>query len=471
MSRVSEIKRECLRMFHLEKRIRDNQILDQLDLSLYVGEVTGLAGDETSGVEAMCRILSGDAVATGGIWYFMGKETMVFQQQDARKLGIYRIHAESRLLEGMNVAENLCLIRPKALVPRSEHRRVKKKNIELLAREYLEEWGISVDPRKLPEELTCAEKLFLMMVKAVMCGARLLILDHVCGNFVGEDCLRLQRILEQMKKRSMTILFAEKQPELVIQCSDRVVVMSQGGVTGDYYRGEFSSDIILSLLCAGTSQGNGCDSKIPGQERLDKACAFLKPGKKSAKPISLFPGSIVGILTQGLTWKNFWDHVSYDKPDPKDYREGGIQTLLGEQQSFGLFHGFCRAENLNLRILSKMKGRFGQISSRLLEYSYQECYPGQSQGAWERTEEMSASAKLRLAVEGCLRSRPELILMDRIGRNLDVRHLNDLCEEIYSLSEKGISVILLNPCESLIRRCCHSLWSIKGGEFCRHERA
>ena len=170
MSHVNEIKNECLRMFHLEKRIRDNQILDQLDLSLYVGEVTGLAGDETSGVEAMCRILSGDVVPTGGKWYFMGKETMVFRRQDARKLGIYRIHAESRLLDGMNVAENLCLIRPKALVPRSEHRRVKKKNIELLAREYLEEWGFSVDPRKLPEELTGAEKLLSLIHILYQCG-------------------------------------------------------------------------------------------------------------------------------------------------------------------------------------------------------------------------------------------------------------------------------------------------------------
>lgn len=471
MSRVNEIKRECLRMFRLEKRIRDNQILDQLDLSLYVGEVTGLAGDETSGVEAMCRILSGDAVPTGGKWFFMGKETMVFRRQDARKLGIYRIHAESRLLEGMNVAENLCLIRPKALVPQSEHRRVKKKNIELLAREYLEEWGGSVDPRKLPEELTGAEKLFLMMVKAVMCGARLLILDHVCGNLAGEDCLRLQRILERMKKKNMTILIAEKQPERMIRCSDRVVVMNQGGVTGDYYRGEFSSGIILSLLCTGSLQGNARDSKIPGQERPDKACAFLKPGKKSAVPIPLFPGSVVGILAQGLTWRNFWEHVSYDKADSKNHREGRIQTLLGEQQKFGLFHGFCPAENLNLRILCKMKGRLGLISSRLLEYSYQECYPGQSQGAWEKEEEMSTSAKLRLAVESCLRSRPELILMDRMGRNLDVRHLNELCGEISRLSEQEIFVILLNPCEPLIRRCCHSLWSIKGGEFCRYEKA
>ena len=84
---------------------------------------------------------------------------------------------------------------------------------------------------------------------------------------------------------------------------------------------------------------------------------------------------------------------------------------------------------------------------------------------------MSTSAKLRLAVESCLRSRPELILMDRMGRNLDVRHLNELCGEISRLSEQEIFVILLNPCEPLIRRCCHSLWSIKGGEFCRYEKA
>ena len=61
-------------------------------------------------MDALLSILCGSEKQVSGKLYLEGREVSGWEETEARKQGIYRIHPESSLIQHMDVAENLCLI-------------------------------------------------------------------------------------------------------------------------------------------------------------------------------------------------------------------------------------------------------------------------------------------------------------------------------------------------------------------------
>ena len=107
---LSRRKKEFLRVHHLEAETQDNHILKSLTFCLYEGETVGFLEKDDSGMDALLSILCGSEKQVSGKLYLEGREVSGWEETEARKQGIYRIHPESSLIQHMDVAENLCLI-------------------------------------------------------------------------------------------------------------------------------------------------------------------------------------------------------------------------------------------------------------------------------------------------------------------------------------------------------------------------
>ncbi|MDD6212763.1 MAG: ATP-binding cassette domain-containing protein [Clostridiales bacterium] len=452
-------KEEYIRVFQLKKKVRENQIFEFLDLTVYARETAGLVGDENSGVDHLCRIFAGESGYQSGRLYIKGKIQSVWQQKDAYREGIYRIHRKSQLLETMNIAENLCLIRRWKEVPLSERWKVKDFRLHLLASEYLEEWGMKIDTRKYPGELTAAERLIIMIIRAEMCGCRYLILDHVCAAAIEENAELLSWILLCLRERGIGVLTAESRPELIEKCVDRMIIMKEGQLVGDYYGDEYRPQTVRKLL-TGTIVQTGDRKKNADRKRWSRKLRQWM-GKE---PLTLSAGEILGIQTEN-GWKAFLSN--YD-----GIREEGEKTMnpialmLGESRQYGLHEDWSRCENLAQYSFPQVRSRVGILPMRVMEYLYRKSWKGtkEEDKAWETLEGMSSEDKFCLALESLRITQPKAIVMVEISPDMDVVHLETFCRKIKELSSEGISVVFLDPPQALVRKICQRLLKMKGTE-------
>ena len=450
---LSRRKKEFLRVHHLEAETQDNHILKSLTFCLYEGETVGFLEKDDSGMDALLSILCGSEKQVSGKLYLEGREVSGWEETEARKQGIYRIHPESSLIQHMDVAENLCLMRPSMQVPRTGKFFLRKKSLHFLTNEYLEAWGISIDSKKRPESLTRLETLLLLIIKAEMCHAKMLILDHVCEDVIGDNTDAMLRILSTMKSRGITVLIVEKQPDLMLQCAERIMVMDQGNLIGDYYADECSEKLLQIQLGSddleyGKNSMEERESEILNQEY----CFFWENDTE----FIFKAGEVLGIILPHVSWKEFQGKCEILKGREQE-NKARISVLPGAEASFGIYPELSRAENLNFRILGRIRGKFGMISNRILRFSYGEYFSDHD--PWRKSSELGTKEKMQLAIAGCSREDPDIILMDHVSYGLDMENLNDLIQEIYLLSRRGICVLLLNPGYLLARQCCTSVWA------------
>ena len=168
----SEKMKEILRMFGISCRGTGGMLSDRLSFTLGSGEILGILGSPSEERRAIGRVLTGQIQPEDGTLYIHEQPEAFPDVRTAQEKRIFHISPDSRLMNHMDLAENVCLIRPSSLVPHSERVLVKRKNIHLLCEEYLEECGVEADPYAYPDEYSRGEQYTFLVMKRNECAER-----------------------------------------------------------------------------------------------------------------------------------------------------------------------------------------------------------------------------------------------------------------------------------------------------------
>ena len=103
-----------------------------------------------------------------------------------------------------------------------------------------------------------------------------------------------------MKSRGITVLIVEKQPDLMLQCAERIMVMDQGNLIGDYYADECSEKLLQIQLGSddleyGKNSMEERESEILNQEY----CFFWENDTE----FIFKAGEVLGIILPHVSWK------------------------------------------------------------------------------------------------------------------------------------------------------------------------
>jgi ABC-type uncharacterized transport systems, ATPase components len=109
MEKILEMKNIC-------KSYYSNQVLTNVNLDLFPGEIHSLVGENGSGKSTLMNILFGMPVIqnTGGFEgeiIFEGQPVVIDSPRKAMELGIGMVHQEFMLLPGFTITENIKLNR------------------------------------------------------------------------------------------------------------------------------------------------------------------------------------------------------------------------------------------------------------------------------------------------------------------------------------------------------------------------
>jgi ribose transport system ATP-binding protein len=231
----------------------------QVSLQLRAGEVVGLAGLVGAGRSELLGALFGVTPAVGGGMQVGTLRHPPHTVREAVAAGIMLAPEDRRtagLFLPMNVKQNLSLAslrrdqRRGALcgfLNRAAENSVAADMIRLLRIK-------TSSDRQIVRFLSGGNQQKVVLGKWLCLNPRLLLLDEPTRGIDVGAKEEIYKLIDDLARRGVAILFASSEMEEVIGLSDRVLVMHEGRITGELNRSELSEEAIMRLATGDDSR-------------------------------------------------------------------------------------------------------------------------------------------------------------------------------------------------------------------------
>ncbi|CAN5505295.1 ABC transporter ATP-binding protein [soil metagenome] len=202
------------------------------------GSITALIGPNGAGKTTFFNLITGFYRADSGAATFDGHRTIGRPPHSIANLGMVRTFQITKALEKMPVIDNMLLAatnqpgeKLRNVIFRPLSVRSREKEVEEQATELLERFNLTKLRDNYAGTLSGGQRKLLELARALMTKPRLLLLDEPMA---GINPTLGARLLEHMQRlraeEGVTFLFIEHDMDVVMNHSDRVVVMAEGKV-------------------------------------------------------------------------------------------------------------------------------------------------------------------------------------------------------------------------------------------------
>ena len=222
------MSQELLRMEGITK-IYGNGVMANKDVTFSVseGEIHALIGENGAGKTTLMKILFGEEDCQNGKIYINGEEAHIANPLDAIAKGVGMVHQHFMQVPNLSVAENIML----GIEPGRGMVFDKKKAIQLTT-EAAEKFQLQVDPNTLIRDLSVGYKQKVELLKALIRGVKVLILDEPTAVLTPQETAELFVQLKVLRDQGYGIIFISHKLEEVMELCDRCTVLRHGRVTG-----------------------------------------------------------------------------------------------------------------------------------------------------------------------------------------------------------------------------------------------
>jgi neutral amino acid transport system ATP-binding protein len=212
--------------------------VDGASLDVGQGSITALIGPNGAGKSTLFNVVSGFLRANGGTVVFEGQRIDRSPPHRVARRGLVRTFQTPRALSRLSVLDNLLVAR--ADVERAR-RLLELVRLERHADDYA---GI----------LSGGQRKLLDFARVLMTEPRLVLLDEpMAGVNPALGRQLVEHVLELREREGTTFLFVEHDMDVVMEASDRVIVMSEGRVIATGTPDEIRSNDAVVDAYLGTS--------------------------------------------------------------------------------------------------------------------------------------------------------------------------------------------------------------------------
>jgi len=215
---------------------------DHVTLGVQAGEVHALLGENGAGKTTLMNILYGIYQPDGGEIWLRGRQVRIRSPRDAIAQGIGMVPQHFLLVRRHTVAENIALGLP------GEGFLFPARGIEPRIRDLGTRYGLSVDPRARIAELSPSEQQRVEILKALIRGAEILVLDEPTSVLTPQEARGLFEVLRRMRQEGHAIIFISHKLDEVTAIADRVTVLRKGHVVATIPIGETDKRSLARLM-------------------------------------------------------------------------------------------------------------------------------------------------------------------------------------------------------------------------------
>ncbi len=442
---------------------------DAVDLDVEEGTIHGIIGENGAGKSTLVSILSGHYRADAGDIVLFGETVKMASSADAIGHGIGMVHQHFMLVPNFTVLENLMLGLAKAPLLAASREDVRRRLAELTAAYD----GLDVPADAVVEDLPVGLQQRVEIIKALIGGGRILILDEPTGVLTPDETDQMFQSLLELKRQGVTIILITHKLREIMAITDNVSVMRLGKMVAHRKTAETTREELAELMVGRTVEPVRNEAAAGAGEVVMAARGIsLRDGAGTLRlddvSLELRAGEIVGIagvagngqsellaVLAGLATPERGSVeiggrvVTAAAPtDPREMRALGVAHVPEDRRREGLVLPFEMSENAVLGYLgqargsrpwllrrSRMVGRCGELMQRFDVRPPNPALPASG---------FSGGNQQKLVIAREHGARPRVMLVGQPTRGVDIGAIEFIHRQLLDLRDAGCAILLVS---------------------------
>ena len=458
-----------------------------VDFNLRRGEIHALMGENGAGKSTLMKMLFGLEQPTSGEITVNGEKVDLTSPSVAIAHGIGMVHQHFMLVPSLSVAENIVL----GMVPKKSGIFIDSVKAVEITKEFSGKFNLHVDPEAKVMDIPVGMKQKVEILKALVRGAKILILDEPTAVLTSQETAELFKELKGLKNQGYTIVFISHKLNEIMEITDRLTIMRAGCSQGVYNTSEVTKEQISRLMVGRDVILNVQKDKAIPQETVLKVRNLEYTNAWDRKMVNnvsfdVRKGEILGIAgVEGNGQKELVDLLfGFSVADSgtaevngqnisglsqQKLRELGISLVPEDRMLYGIAAGAsieeniisdrCREKRFNNGPLFNMKAIHAETDRLIKDFTVLCKSHSQPVGM------LSGGNIQKVVVAREFSNNPVLIIADQPTRGIDVGATEFIRKKLVDLSRSGIAVLLISADLNEVMELSDSLIVMHNGKI------
>lgn len=449
-----------LNMKGITKRFPGVLALDNVDLTLYEGEVLALVGENGAGKSTLLKILSGAYSKDEGVIEYQGKKLSQYTPQEAIDMGISIIYQELDNYQTLTVAENILVNQ----LPRKfgDKGPIDWPETYRRAESIIKQITDDVDVKALMNTLSTSQQQLVEIAKAMSHNMKILVMDEPTSALTQVETKRLLKLVRELAAKGIGIIYISHRMDEIFEVSDRIQVMRDGKSITVFKASETNQDEIINAMV-----GRELNELYP-HKKMERGKPVLEveglsAGKARNISFTLHEGEIVGLfglmgagrsdLARALfgdlhvregTIKVCGKEVSYHTP--AEAIKNSIAYVPGERKNEGLMLIHTVLFNMSISIVNRLfkRLRINKKEECAIGDKWVEALNIRTPSTETVIQELSGGNQQKVVIAKWLETNPKILILNEPTRGIDVGAKAEIYNIMEELCEKGIGIIMIS---------------------------
>ncbi|MDD6351865.1 MAG: sugar ABC transporter ATP-binding protein [Lachnospiraceae bacterium] len=463
-----------LEMKNITKTFPGVKSLSDVNFTLRQGEIHALMGENGAGKSTLIKVLTGVYDLEAGTIIMDGKNIVNHSPEEAQKNGISTVYQEVNLCPNLTVKENLFIGREPRKGRMIDWKEVKKRSADLL-----KELEIDADPDQMLGDCSLAVQQMIAIARAVDMQCKVLILDEPTSSLDDEEVEKLFRLMRMLRDKDVGIIFVTHFLEQVYAVCDRITVLRNGELVGEYKAAELPRVQLVAKML-GKNLDDLADIKSGHEGHIDmdapaviEADGLGHSGTIHPFDLTIHKGEVIGLT--GLLGSGRSEMVrciyGADKADqgelkvdgkpvkinkPLDAMHLGMAYLPEDRKKDGIIDELSVRENIIIALQAK-KGMFHLMSRKEMEEAADKFIDLLEIKTADRetpVKSLSGGNQQKVIIARWLLTNPEYLILDEPTRGIDIGTKTEIQKLVLDLADQGKAITFISSeIEEMLRTC------------------
>ncbi len=446
--------------------------LNNVDFTLRKGEIHALMGENGAGKSTLIKVLTGVYEKDAGSIEIEGcpGEAHIHSPQQAQNIGISTVYQEITLCPNLTVAENM-------FIGRTSDRLVHWKDYEKRATEILDNLGIPARAKQELSRCSLAVQQMVAIARAVDMNCKVLILDEPTSSLDDKEVAMLFQLMRDLKARGVGIVFVTHFLEQVYEVSDRITVLRNGELVGEYAVKDLPQVELVAKMIGKSlddlaeleqfQKGKGAQDEVV-YEAEGLSSSECRPFDFSIRKgeVNGFTGLLGSGRSESVRAIFGADQVTGGKvkingkavrvSNPHEAMKNGIGYLPEDRKRDGIIADLSVRENiiLALQTIRGMNHPIPRAKAEAFADEYIKALDIKTASQDTPIKSLSGGNQQKVILARWLLTHPQYLILDEPTRGIDVGTKLEIQKLVLKLAEEGMSVTFISSeIEEMLRTC------------------